>query len=100
MQSFVEILDKYFGNVCELDLIFNFHKVTSTTFRPILFWMKSSSPAISVSPTNHSYIKNCRFKRISSTKRKIRIAKANDCLSKCCFGVSFYPISKNQKKMV
>ena len=27
MQSFVEILDKYFGNVCELDLIFNFHKV-------------------------------------------------------------------------
>jgi AP-1 complex subunit sigma 1/2 len=23
---FVEILDKYFGNVCELDLIFNFHK--------------------------------------------------------------------------
>nr|VVW84840.1 unnamed protein product [Nymphaea colorata] len=28
MQSFVEILDKYFGNVCELDLIFNFHKVT------------------------------------------------------------------------
>jgi hypothetical protein len=24
---FVEALDKYFGNVCELDLIFNFHKV-------------------------------------------------------------------------
>lgn len=23
----VEILDRYFGNVCELDLIFNFHKV-------------------------------------------------------------------------
>ena len=23
---FVEVLDKYFGNVCELDLIFNFHK--------------------------------------------------------------------------
>lgn len=22
----MEILDKYFGNVCELDLIFNFHK--------------------------------------------------------------------------
>jgi AP-1 complex subunit sigma 1/2 len=28
MQSFVEILDKYFGNVCELDLIFNFHQVS------------------------------------------------------------------------
>ena len=27
MQMFVETLDKYFGNVCELDLIFNFHKV-------------------------------------------------------------------------
>ena len=24
---FVEMLDKYFGNVCELDLVFNFHKV-------------------------------------------------------------------------
>jgi hypothetical protein len=24
---FVEILDRYFGNVCELDIIFNFHKV-------------------------------------------------------------------------
>ena len=27
IHAFVEILDKYFGNVCELDLIFNFHKV-------------------------------------------------------------------------
>lgn len=26
IQHFVEILDRYFGNVCELDLIFNFHK--------------------------------------------------------------------------
>jgi AP-2 complex subunit sigma-1 len=25
---FVEILDHYFENVCELDLVFNFHKVT------------------------------------------------------------------------
>ena len=24
---FVEILDRYFGNVCELDLVYNFHKV-------------------------------------------------------------------------
>ena len=24
---FVEILDQYFGNVCELDLVFNFHRV-------------------------------------------------------------------------
>ena len=26
IHHFVEILDKYFGNVCELDLIFNFHQ--------------------------------------------------------------------------
>jgi len=26
IHQFVEGLDKYFGNVCELDLIFNFHK--------------------------------------------------------------------------
>lgn len=24
---FVEVLDQYFGSVCELDLVFNFHKV-------------------------------------------------------------------------
>lgn len=28
---FVEILDHYFENVCELDLVFNFHKVRYTT---------------------------------------------------------------------
>ncbi|KNC70962.1 hypothetical protein SARC_16508, partial [Sphaeroforma arctica JP610] len=26
IHRFVELLDKYFGNVCELDIIFNFHK--------------------------------------------------------------------------
>lgn len=26
IQQFVEVLDRYFGNVCELDLIFNFHR--------------------------------------------------------------------------
>ena len=26
IHHYVELLDKYFGNVCELDLIFNFHK--------------------------------------------------------------------------
>lgn len=26
IHSFVEVLDRYFGSVCELDLIFNFHK--------------------------------------------------------------------------
>ena len=27
IHHYVEVLDRYFGNVCELDLIFNFHKV-------------------------------------------------------------------------
>ena len=27
IHNFVELLDTYFGNVCELDIIFNFHKV-------------------------------------------------------------------------
>lgn len=29
---FVEILDHYFSNVCELDLVFNFHKVQAAHF--------------------------------------------------------------------
>ena len=33
IHSFVEVLDKYFGNVCELDLIFNFHKVPLSSLR-------------------------------------------------------------------
>lgn len=32
IHHFVEVLDRYFGNVCELDLIFNFHKVPATLF--------------------------------------------------------------------
>ena len=27
IHRYVEILDRYFGNVCELDLVFNFYKV-------------------------------------------------------------------------
>jgi len=26
IHAYVEVLDRYFGNVCELDIIFNFHK--------------------------------------------------------------------------
>lgn len=26
IHMYVEMLDRYFGNVCELDVIFNFHK--------------------------------------------------------------------------
>jgi hypothetical protein len=51
MQAFVEVLDKFFGNVCELDLIFNFHKVTHSPSRLISSLMNSSSQATSASPT-------------------------------------------------
>ena len=27
VHHFVEVLDQYFGSVCELDIIFNFHRV-------------------------------------------------------------------------
>eukprot|EP00656_Telonema_subtile_P052449 TRINITY_DN7316_c0_g1_i1.p1 TRINITY_DN7316_c0_g1~~TRINITY_DN7316_c0_g1_i1.p1 ORF type:complete len:143 (+),score=48.90 TRINITY_DN7316_c0_g1_i1:158-586(+) len=33
---FVELLDQYFGNVCELDLVFNFHKVLAVVDEFIL----------------------------------------------------------------
>ena len=33
IHQYVEVLDRYFGNVCELDIIFNFHKVSSPLWR-------------------------------------------------------------------
>lgn len=60
---FVEVLDAFFGNVCELDLVFNFYKVGTiamadachgslqhrtvwlTGARSTQFWMKFSWPA-------------------------------------------------------
>mmetsp|Transcript_2516 Transcript_2516/g.6026 ORF Transcript_2516/g.6026 Transcript_2516/m.6026 type:complete len:146 (-) Transcript_2516:41-478(-) len=45
---FVEILDQYFGNVCELDLVFNFHKVFVILDEYMLSGevMETSKPAI------------------------------------------------------
>lgn len=41
IHHFVEVLDRYFGNVCELDLIFNFHKVRSLSlFLFLLYAMR------------------------------------------------------------
>jgi len=34
IHHFVEVLDRYFGNVCELDLIFNFHKAYAEIISP------------------------------------------------------------------
>ena len=33
IHCFVEMLDRYFGNVCELDLVFNFHKAYTVRCR-------------------------------------------------------------------
>ena len=32
IHNFVEVLNEYFHNVCELDLVFNFYKVSSQRF--------------------------------------------------------------------
>lgn len=32
LHFFVEVLDAFFGNVCELDLVFNFYKVSGTVY--------------------------------------------------------------------
>lgn len=31
----MEVLDKYFGSVCELDIVFNFNKVSAHTVTPL-----------------------------------------------------------------
>lgn len=35
---FVELLDQFFGNVCELDLVFNFNKVSANAAFPSHVW--------------------------------------------------------------
>ncbi|KAI0938064.1 AP-1 adaptor complex sigma subunit Aps1, variant 2 [Taiwanofungus camphoratus] len=36
IHRYVEVLDRYFGNVCELDLIFNFQKAYAVSYLPPL----------------------------------------------------------------
>ncbi len=35
---FVEVLDAFFGNVCELDLVFNFYKVSRGYGAAVRWW--------------------------------------------------------------
>lgn len=37
MHHYVEILDRYFGNVCELDIIYNYQKVFHITDLGLLY---------------------------------------------------------------
>ena len=39
IHNFVEVLNEYFHNVCELDLVFNFYKVRKTTFSLQIHYM-------------------------------------------------------------
>ena len=40
---YVEVLDRYFGNVCELDLVFNFHKAFFTLDEVLLAGLQQES---------------------------------------------------------
>lgn len=40
---FVEVLDQFFGNVCELDLVFNFYKVRLIRLGWIIWRLTSDS---------------------------------------------------------
>jgi hypothetical protein len=77
MQTFVEILDKYFGNVCELDLIFNFHKVLPPLRRPTSYSTNSSSPATCPRAPKVWSTRSCRSRRISSRRRRRRTRKSD-----------------------
>jgi AP-1 complex subunit sigma 1/2 len=48
IQTFVEVLDKYFGNVCELDLIFNFHKVILVNKSDLLYFGRADDRGIRI----------------------------------------------------
>jgi hypothetical protein len=75
MQAFVEILDKYFGNVCELDLIFNFHKVNLIAFRLISFWISYLLMDILVNLIKISFINNYRCRKIYLIKSNKKVIK-------------------------
>ena len=42
IHHFVELLDRYFGNVCELDIIFNFNKVRSLSILGLLYFGRNA----------------------------------------------------------
>ena len=63
IHRYVELLDKYFGSVCELDIIFNFEKVggplvRSDSDQSLLKWMlvMGHSPVRSFVPFHRSLI--------------------------------------------
>lgn len=47
IHHYVEVLDRYFGNVCELDLIFNFHKARGNSPASAYHLQEPCSPLFS-----------------------------------------------------
>lgn len=61
---FVEVLDKYFGNVCELDLVFNFHKVRAVWLRLWLrVWLRAWSGGCGAAGVHGLTRARCRARR-------------------------------------
>jgi len=48
IHHYVEVLDRYFGNVCELDLIFNFHKAYYILDETLISGNPLSPPVVTV----------------------------------------------------
>jgi hypothetical protein len=45
---FVEVLDQFFGNVCELDLVFNFYKVSDGGGGGVIAWTFHLPPRVRI----------------------------------------------------
>ena len=68
---FVEILDHYFSNVCELDLVFNFHKacklatcsqsVHACTASSLFPFMPPAYALLSAACCDGTVVENCRY---------------------------------------
>lgn len=52
---FVEVLDHFFQNVCELDLVFNFHKVSGSKHQNVMSSSRTQSIWQALASTGHSH---------------------------------------------
>lgn len=78
IHHFVEVLDRYFSNVCELDLIFNFHQAYFILEEMIIggFIMESSKKqALKMIGCNDALMDEAFFKEEGSGKDSAAAAK-------------------------
>jgi AP-1 complex subunit sigma 1/2 len=74
IHQYVEILDKYFGNVCELDLIFNFHKAYYILDEMVLageFQESSRKSILRVSAAQDAMMEDAKNDDLIPTKSKL-----------------------------